>query len=57
VPKIADDDVEQFLGIYREIDSGAPEAACEVWYKLTPGQDPGVNRSDCSPSMEMAENL
>ena len=28
VPKIADDDVEQFLGIYREIDSGAPEAAC-----------------------------
>jgi len=40
VPKIADDDVEQFLGIYREIDSGAPEAACEVWYKLTPGQEP-----------------
>ncbi|MCI2061589.1 MAG: ATP-binding protein [Eubacteriaceae bacterium] len=38
--KIADADVEKFLGIYRAVDGGAPEASCEVWYKLTPGQEP-----------------
>jgi len=40
VPYIDDAYVDTFLEMYRKIDSGAPSAACEVWYKLRPGTEP-----------------
>jgi len=36
--------VETFLDMYRKIDSGAPTASCEVWYKLRPGTEPRCER-------------
>ena len=36
--------VDEFLGMYRAVDNGAPEASCEVWYKLTAGREPRCER-------------
>lgn len=44
VPYIDEDSVDAFLEMYRKIDDGAPKASCEVWYKLTPGQEPRCER-------------
>ena len=44
VPYIDDAYAEPFLEMYRQIESGAPTASCEVWYKLKPGQAPRFER-------------
>jgi signal transduction histidine kinase/PAS domain-containing protein/ActR/RegA family two-component response regulator len=36
--------VDTFLEMYRQIESGAPRASCEVWYKLKPGTEPRCER-------------
>ncbi len=41
---IDDDYVDVFLDMYRKVDSGAPTASCEVWYKLQPGTEPRCER-------------
>jgi PAS domain-containing protein len=44
VEYIDDRYAETFLDMYRKIDSGAPCASCEVWYKLRPGTEPRCER-------------
>lgn len=44
VPYIADESVEDFLDVYRQVEGGARKASCEVWYKLRPGQEPRYMR-------------
>ena len=41
---IDDADVGKFLDLYRAVESGAPKASCEVWYKLQPGMEPRCER-------------
>jgi signal transduction histidine kinase/ActR/RegA family two-component response regulator len=40
IPYIDDNYVDQFLAMYTAIEQGAPNASCEVWYKLKPGTEP-----------------
>lgn len=37
---IAEESVQDFLGVYRAVESGAPRASCDVWYRPQPGQEP-----------------
>ena len=40
VPYIDDAYVDSFLGMYAQVEAGAPRASCEVWYKLKPDRTP-----------------
>ena len=40
VPYIDESYVGDFLEMYRKIDAGAPQASCDVWYKLHHGVEP-----------------
>jgi len=40
LPYIDDKHVDAFLEMYRKIDAGAPKAACNVWYRLSPKLEP-----------------
>ena len=44
VPYIETAYVDAFLEMYRKIDAGAPNASCEVWYKLRPDTEPRCER-------------
>lgn len=44
IPYIDDAYVDTFLEMYRQVDSGAARASCEVWYKLKPGTEPRCER-------------